>query len=249
MNKVKNIKIVALSDIHGNLLKPNEIPECDVVCICGDICPLEYQRNFAKCVSWFCLDFFPWTNKLKCDKVIFIAGNHDFFLERLYKDKTRTPSEILKCLLVGNHKAESKIIYLQDNSYEYKGVRFYGTPWIKGLENWAFNLSDCELENRFKQIPKRVDVLMTHSPSTLFDTGRVLDYNTKLRISSDGKSFDFGSYELAEAIQNRNIKYAICGHVHSGSHEGGIIGKTIIKNVSLLDENYKVAYEPSIILL
>lgn len=239
------MKIAALSDIHGNLIPPDEIGECDVVCICGDICPLDYQRNFAKCISWFCLDFLPWTNKLNCDKVIFIAGNHDFFLEQLYHEKHRgrTPSEVLKCLLVGNHKSQSKLIYLQDNSYEYKGVKFYGTPWIKNLPGWAFNLTEEELQNNFSYIPHNVDVLLTHQASTVGNTG------TSLQLISSNKPYDFGSIELTEATKVRNIKYALCGHIHSGNHEPFIYNNTTYMNVSLLDEDYKIAYKPSIITI
>ena len=239
------MKIAALSDIHGNLVPPDEIGECDVVCICSDICSLDYQRNFAKCISWFCLDFLPWTNKLNCDKVIFIAGNHDFFLEQLYHEKRRgrTPTEVLKCLLVGNHKSQSKLIYLQDNLYEYKGVKFYGTPWIKNLPGWAFNLTEEELQNKFSYIPHNVDVLLTHQASTVGNTG------TSLQLISSNKPCDFGSIELTEAAMVRNIKYALCGHIHSGNHEPFIYNNTRYMNVSLLDEDYKIAYKPSIITI
>lgn len=37
------MKICGISDIHGNLIE--NIPECDVLCICGDIVTLNAQRN------------------------------------------------------------------------------------------------------------------------------------------------------------------------------------------------------------
>lgn len=83
----------------------------------------------------------------------------------------RTPSEILKCLLVGNHKSNSKLIYLQDNSYEYKGIKFYGTPWVKNLPNWAFNLYEEELEEKYSYIPHKLDILLTHEASTIGASG------------------------------------------------------------------------------
>lgn len=47
----------------------------------------------------------------------------------------------------------------------------------------------------------------------------------------------------------RNIKYALCGHVHSGEHTPQNYNNTIVMNVSLLDEDYKIAYKPSIITI
>ena len=228
--------IKALADLHGYLPPAKVVGRCDVLCICGDICPLDYQHNDTKCVSWFCLDFVPWTKSLDCDKVIFIAGNHDIWIYNLYKEKKRTPSRILKCLLVGNHKAENKIVYLQDNSYNYKGVRFYGTPWIPKLKNWGFYLKDEEIIEKYNNIPKKVDVLLTHSPITLNNTGVVLQ-DMKRRF------MDFGSEELSKAINSRDIKYALCGHVHSGEHSPATINGTTIVNVSIKDEDYKPTYD------
>ena len=41
----KSIKVVAISDLHGYL---PEIPECDLLCICGDLVPLNVQANSRK---------------------------------------------------------------------------------------------------------------------------------------------------------------------------------------------------------
>lgn len=67
--------ITTISDLHGYLplLQP-----CDVVCICGDITPIEFDRNTDKSIHWFKTKFLNWCSKLDCDKIIFIAGNHEF---------------------------------------------------------------------------------------------------------------------------------------------------------------------------
>ena len=70
------MKICAISDIHGDLI---EIPECDVLCICGDIFPLEIQKNPTECHEWFFSEFLPWAEACPCEQVYYIAGNHDFF--------------------------------------------------------------------------------------------------------------------------------------------------------------------------
>lgn len=228
----KNIKIVAFSDNHGYL--PKDIPECDIVCIAGDICPLDVQRDFVESISWFLLTFKPWAESLPCKKVIFVGGNHDFFLWNLGPQSNHTGSEVMKKLL-GIHRKDSKLVYLQDSSFEYEGKRFYGTPWIEDLERWAFYATPEELEKKWSTIPKQCDVLISHMPPRLYDCGTVLQ---------PGWNYgnNFGSQVLAEAITFRNIKYHIFGHVHSGSHQEMEVNGTKLINVSIKNEDYKPTY-------
>lgn len=41
----EKIKVVAMSDIHGYLPPKDSLPKCDIVCIAGDILPLEIQKK------------------------------------------------------------------------------------------------------------------------------------------------------------------------------------------------------------
>ena len=88
------MKIKAFSDNHGYLPSIEEIGECDVLCICGDIFPLQEQRDYYGSLSWYLGIFYPWVQSLKCKKVIMIAGNHDFFLEHLYEKFVNKPDDI-----------------------------------------------------------------------------------------------------------------------------------------------------------
>ena len=110
------MKVISMSDLHGYLPDSKIVPACDVVCICGDIVPLDYQNDIVKSISWFCLEFIPWTDSLNCKKVLFIGGNHDFALETImYKSNGQlmAPSQVLKELLPGNNKGRHKLIYLR----------------------------------------------------------------------------------------------------------------------------------------
>lgn len=250
------MEVVGISDIHGYLEKPENMPEGDVLCICGDIVPLEIQRDYEQSIAWFCLEFVPWTDSLPYKKVIFVSGNHDFFLEQLHKKgeqvvwddehqvwakeyRWRSPVEVLKKLLPGDNKGKHKLIYLCDNSVEIEGKRFYGSPWIADLKNWAFFLSEDELQKKWSNIPKKCDVLMTHMPPRYKGVGEVIQrgqFNT---------GANYGSESLAKAILERDIRFAISGHVHSGCHslqestEGHYLA-----NVSLKNEDYSVQYFP-----
>lgn len=234
------MKIVMMSDLHGYLPKPEDVPECDVVGLCGDIVPLDYQNDDVTSISWFCLEFVPWTDKLRCKKVLFIAGNHDFFLEHIMYGparedgtrKIRSASEVLKKLLPGNNKGKHKLVYLRDSSFEFEGKRFYGTPWITDLPRWAFNKSEEDVEKEYSKIPFSCDVLMTHMPSSMCNMGTVLQSNYNYETN-------YGSEVLTDALVNRNIRYTFCGHVHSGEHNIQEYKEGCkIVNVSLKDERY-----------
>ena len=230
------MKIIAISDLHGYL---PELPECDLVCICGDIVPLPYQRDLVKSISWFLLSFLPWTDNLKCDKVIFIAGNHDFFLEELgpkhFNDDWEVKERLLTC-----RRDTSKLIYLCDSYYTYKGNVIYGTPWCPDLKHWAFYGDYKKLNDKFSLIYPNCDILLTHCPPKVKDCGVVLgeeSFNT-------GKNY--GCQELTNAITNLRPKWCFCGHVHSGDHDITEFNNTKIVNVSLKNEDYQVAYKPFI---
>lgn len=230
------MKIVAISDIHGHLC--NNIPKCDVLCICGDILPLQVQRNVVKSVSWLCQDFKPWAESLPCKHVIFIAGNHDFVFETLGPKAGRRPHEVMLEIFGESHLKNSKLIYLRDESAIIDGVKFYGTPWCPELRNWAFYKSQSELIDIYNGIPNNTDILLTHCPPKIGKVGIVLQ---------EGINYmrDFGSAELAAVLIDKPfISWVLSGHIHSGDHEVTKYGLTNIVNVSIKDENYNVNYKP-----
>lgn len=249
------MKVVAISDLHG--LLPKDLPAGDVLCICGDIVPLEYQNDLAQSIAWFDLEFVPWTDSLPHKKIIFIGGNHDLFLEKLHlspftdwvEDENgprwetmhrfdTSPSKVLKRLLPGTNKGKHKIVYLCDNSVEIEGKTFYGTPYIADLKRWAFYREREDLKSLYNKIPKKCDVLLTHMPPKVLSMGEVL------QRGQFNSGANYGSEELADAISQRDIKYALCGHVHSGCHQPQELNGTTYANVSIKNEDYKEQYYP-----
>lgn len=178
------MKICGISDIHGNLIEG--IPKCDILCICGDIVPLNIQRNLEQSKHWWENRFIKWVEKLPCEKVIIIPGNHDFYLEHKYKQQEW---ESFKTNMY--NLSNKKAIFMIDEIYIYKGIKFYGTPWIKPIEfqedRWAFSKTDS-----YKNIPK-CDILLTHDTPI---------YNKVLDNYSFGKS-----------------KYHLYGHWHNGDND------------------------------
>lgn len=222
------MKISAMSDMHGNL---PPIEPCDLLLIAGDISPLRIQNRYELMIDWMQDYFYPWVDGLPCDKVVFVAGNHDFYL------KCEGYGAIVKDII--EFGLQDKLIYLEDNSVYINGLVIYGTPWCTGPMGWPF----CGAKESHEAYDKieRCDILLTHQPPN-FD---------KVGCSYPGQIYrerDFGSDVLYNAIIDKNIPIVVCGHIHTGYHNGVKvrINNEIIStiyNVSLLDENYEIAYD------
>ena len=230
----KPITIVGMSDLHG--LLPTSMPKGDVLCICGDIVPLEVQGDTVESIAWLCTKFFPWIESLPYKKVFIVWGNHDFIGQFLRTDKNgnhRKPNRVLKKLM-----APAKLVLLEDNDVIYNGYRFYGSPWCPDLANWAFYADSAELDRKFSKIPANTDVLLTHCAP------RIGMFGTSTRGWYEGR--DFGCHELAHWVQERRPHLHIFGHIHTGQHKRELVGETILANVSVKDENYEHTYDPQI---
>lgn len=185
----KTMKVTAISDIHGNLI---DIQPCDLLIICGDVVGINDQRNMESSEHWWHHRFYQWVQKVPCDKVIIVPGNHDFYLEKLYKEDEWK-------LFKNNYRTitKDKVIFLLDEEYNYKGITIYGTPWIKPISyqvsRWAFETSQSEY---YEQIPK-CDILVTH------DT-------------------PFHNDELYDNSSYRKCRYHFYGHWHEGESNKGI---------------------------
>ena len=68
------MKLCAISDMHGKL--DFKIEPCDILCICGDIVPLNVQSFHQGTIKWLIKHFVPWCEEQPCKKVFLIAGNH-----------------------------------------------------------------------------------------------------------------------------------------------------------------------------
>lgn len=222
--------IAALSDIHGTLLPVEDyFKPCEMVVICGDIVPLNIQANSKKARQWLKGPFKEWCESLPCDKVVFIAGNHDFCMHRLDFMYREFPKD-------------KKVTYLFHESYVYtsrsgKEYTMFGTPYCKQFGNWAYMEADETLDKLFNQIPENLDILLTHDQPYGFGD-IILDdiwWNTGEHI---------GNKPLAEAVFMRQPKYMFCGHLHSTDHGCVQIRETKRYNVSIKNEAYEPVYEP-----
>ena len=248
------MKIVAISDIHGTL---PELQPCDVVVICGDIIPLNIQKNYEASLAWLSGPFQSWALNLDCKKVIFIAGNHDFVFEAMRNGEVHTceqhiigisphsklyftPERICDTLFQMDNCYDPKLIYLCNGSYRYQGVKFYGTPWCPSLSNWAFYGDSKQLLKEFNKIDFDTDVLITHCPPKYGLQGVVLENNWNYMS-------DFGCVELQQVLDelfaDRDM-WVLSGHIHSGKHDVEKFNNIKYRNCSIKNEDYHVVYQP-----
>jgi Icc-related predicted phosphoesterase len=221
------MKICAFSDMHGQL--DFKVEPCDLVLIGGDIVPLKIQSYTTPSEAWYKETFIPWCNSLPCEKVVFIAGNHDFFAMR-HPDRIRL-------LLQG----QDKVTYLDCETFEYKGKTIYGTPICKPFGRWAFMESYEEQDERYARHLKiigDIDIILSHdAPFGVSDV--ILQKDCWW---ADGTHI--GNESLRKFIEAAKPKMNLHGHLHTTSHDKEMLGDTAVYNISLLDENYEMKFEP-----
>ncbi len=194
------MRIVIVGDTHGRHDKLG-ILEGDILLHCGDLCHgmLASQAQLEAADRWL--------GQQKFKTILCIAGNHDRPIQRLVNGN-KTP--IL-------HNA----IYLQDESFVFEGVKFYGTPWIPLLAIWAFYLDDESLRQKWAQIPDDVDVLMTHTPPR-----GILDFSNFTQAPA-------GCQYLADRVAEIKPKVHCFGHIHE-SYGRIDTDETIFVNAAVL---------------
>lgn len=226
------MKIGVTSDLHGYL--PTVEP-CEVLFICGDISPLNIQRNIPKMQVWLRSVFAEWINNIPCDQVIMVAGNHDSIFEDMWMDDS-------KKLYYLQQPTKFKIELLENNECNITskdGViyKIWGSPFCTIFGNWCFMREPESLQKLFSEMPANCDVVITHDPPNVGKYGTIQEGRYK------GEKC--GNKYLAEAIKTKHPKYVFSGHIHSADHVLGKVkgyGNTQFANVSIMNETYQPVY-------
>lgn len=216
----KDVIIYATADTHGVL---PDIPDCDILCIAGDISPIRGSHDKWVQRKWFEEVFLPWGASATC-QIVVVPGNHDFMFERGYMKSVKLPDNV--------H-------VLIDQAKTINDVKFYGFPWCPALRNWAFYSSDNDMIKKANRIPANLDVLILHAPPNI--QGSTIDVSNDI-IDVAGTVRHFGCENIAFEILQKNPKFVICGHIHSGDHSPIHFGNSIVRNVSMMSEQYFPKY-------
>ena len=147
------MKIVFISDTHGQHRKIKNLPKADLIIHGGDVSKLGKDHEVE--------DFIHWFLRLDYAHKIFIAGNHDFYFEDYSFDFIQK-------------KLTSNCHYLCNSGVEIEDVKIWGSPVTPTFFNWAFNVDRGKpIQKYWNMIPSNTDILVTHGP-----VGGILDRTT-----------------------------------------------------------------------
>lgn len=202
--------IDCISDLHGHY--PN-LDGGDLLIIAGDLTASDQHHQYVQ--------FIVWLEKQEYKKKIVVAGNHDNILQKM-----NPLSDFIYCA-----------DYLCDSATEFEELKIWGSPWTKTFPHInprckAFTCgAEEELAEKWKLIPKNIDILITHGPSQ-----GVLD---------EVKDRSCGSSSLIKPMIQSGCVLHIFGHIHEsyGKFHNPILGITYI-NCSHVNENYEPVNKP-----
>ncbi len=226
------MRITCIADLHGYY---PALLGGDLLILAGDFTASDKIIQWAK--------FFEWLKKQPYQKKVVIPGNHDGFFESGFP-KSQKEAEALKevqhFLVDQKEMTNPDFEYLCDSGTEFEGLKIWGSPWslwFSGVNPLckAFMDSETHLERKFKKIPDKTDILITHTPPY-----GILDKN------EGGASC--GSVSLLKHLDRVKPKLHVFGHIHE---QGGgellykhIGANTWCANCSHVNERYKPVNKP-----
>lgn len=205
-------KIVFLSDTHCQLSKV-QLPKGDLLIHSGD---LTYSGTIQEIQTE--LDIIA---KLDFEEKIIIAGNHDW----LFQKQPGLARQMCK---------DRGIIYLEDSSFEFDGLKIYGSPWQPFFCNWAFNLfRGDELKKKWDLIPDDTKILVTHSPVYGILDSTILGERV-------------GCEELYKRVMEVQPLIHSSGHIHD-DYGTKSYNDTLFINASTCNESYRPVNKPIVV--
>lgn len=217
--------VCCTSDLHGSL---PVIPDCDLLLIGGDLCgPSNPNMQHNWLTMWFRL----WVTDLvdRGIKVIGVEGNHGILAGRAPEYFKKVSDNIPWTYL-----EDSSTRFCYDAGMHSRDYEIWGTPSSLPFgHGWAFNVSEKDLEEKYKSIPEGTDIIISHGPPYGFGDD-----------TFDGQHV--GSKALLYAIERIQPRLVCTGHLHFGY---GVynVGDTIVVNAAHMNDDYFPCQEPILI--
>lgn len=207
--------IDCIADLHGHY---PQLEGGDLLIVAGDHTKRDSFREHSY--------FWHWLGNQKYKKQIFIAGNHDNWLQ----EHRPVILEICPNATYLCDSGTEFTIEEDDLELEMCGIhptkertfKIWGSPWTKTFEGMnphckAFTVdTDEELAQKWNLIPVDVDILITHSPPK-YGLDRTIDQQF------------VGSKSLQEWIFIHQPKLHIFGHIHESF---GIVTNQMIQELN-----------------
>lgn len=211
------MKIVCLADTHG-LHRRVQVPDGDVLVHAGDFT----ERGEPAEVD----NFLDWLEALPHEHKVFIAGNHEFYVEEQNE------------YFVEQVKTIPRVAYLQDSGATIAGLRFWGSPVQPWFFQWAFNRHrGAEIREHWDLIPRDTQVLVTHGPPA-----GILDTNFRRE--------HHGCEDLRVTIDNLDeLRLHIFGHIHPPGGQAAKLGGKCYVNAAICDERGYATRNPVVVEL
>ncbi|MCB0319665.1 MAG: metallophosphatase domain-containing protein [Bdellovibrionales bacterium] len=150
------MRIVCISDTHGQHLSIPQLPEGDVIVHAGDIT----EDGVLSLACTFSRHF----GNLDYPHKIVILGNHDTDLA-----SEEALAQFRQACI------DNEVHFLHNDSIEIDGVKFYGSPFTPAFGGYEFQLHGSEHARRhWEMIPDDTQVLITHGPQS-----GILDVNAE----------------------------------------------------------------------
>ena len=200
------MRIIAISDTHT--ARP-PLPKGDILIHCGDALGRGRISELE--------EFNEWLGEQSFRKIIYVAGNHDLIFE--------TQTGRARSILTNAH-------YLQDETYEWEGIRFYGSPWTLPFRDWAFMADEKRLKEIYAGVPEKLDFLITHGPPS-----GILDKVDSISV---------GSTSLLELVHRIRPRRHLFGHIHGSYGHETKMGVDFY-NCCSMSEDYEPINKPFII--
>lgn len=169
------------------------VGEDDLVIIPGDISWATYIED--------CYADFDFINKLKGKKVI-IKGNHDYWWTTLNKMNKYV-----------EENGFETITFLQNNSYQYKGISICGT------RGWSIKADESSELNKKIFDRERRRLILSLEDARRKSDGEIIVAMHYPPIEKDNENRDF-----IDIMKQYNVKLCLYGHLHAQSIKTAVTG-------------------------
>lgn len=212
------IRCCAIADLHGHL--PPDIAPCDLLLIAGDIGfeSVGRMNKFAPALA-------AWLDRQPAKEIVATWGNHDYVAEFWPK-------------LIPKFRWHM----LVDQTIKLFGLTIHASPWTVPFCDWSFMLDEDRLAQRWRMIPDKCDILVSHGPPYGFGDLAPSQFDRKQLVHC-------GSRTLTARLQHPSMdpppSHVVCGHIHesNGRYYMNKWSTTVI-NASLMDGNYNMVNKP-----